>query len=288
MDDRSAIRHPILRWLVYGHVWLAFAVAAQVWWTGLFLTEAPELWRWGVAAALGTFAAYGFMRWARTSHLPASEHLAWFGERRGWMLGLTVVCILVAVVLCWPPRWAVLRWLLPAAALAVLYVSPFNGRDGLTIGLRRIPGLKVIFVGVVWALVVVAVPMEYDLVVRAPIDTLMMVCMRFPLFVGLTIAFDLRDLPYDPPVLRTLPQVMGRRGAKAIAAALLAFSALLEHVFLRGLDHDAAAWIVLLPYAVAIGLVTFASPKRGPLYYGIAIDGIMILIPLCVWSGMHL
>ena len=112
-----------------------------------------------------------------------------------------------------------------------------------------------------------------------------MVCMRMPLFMALAIPFDVRDLPFDPPALRTLPQVMGARGGKTVALLLLVCSALFEQVFLRKLGYAASAWIVLIAYAIAALLIAFAAPKRGPLYFNIAIDGMMILIPVCVWIG---
>ncbi len=287
MDGSHTIRNPILQWLVYGHVWLAICVAAQIWWTGLFIAEAPDLWRYNIAAALGTLAAYGLMRWVRSREpkLRASTHLSWFSERYGLMLGICVICCVVAAVLCWPPRWSILRWLLPAGVLAFLYVSPFTASDGLTIGLRRLPMLKVFLIAIVWALAVVAVPLEYDLEGHSVAGIVMMVCMRIPLFMALAIPFDVRDLPCDPPALRTLPQMMGARGAKAIALLLLLCSALFEHIFLRSLGYSASAWIILLAYAIAALLIIYAAPGRGPFYFNIALDGMMVLIPLCVWIG---
>ena len=298
MDDRTAartmdgpnnIRNPILQWLVYGHVWLALCVAAQVAWIGLFMAEAPDLWRYNIAAALGTIAAYGLMRWVRSREpkLRASEHLSWFSERHSLTLIIAVVCCVAAAALCWPPRWSVHRWLLAAGVMAFLYVSPFTAKDGLTIGLRRVPMLKILLIAMAWALAVVAVPMEYDLAGHPPSRIVAMMCMRIPLFMALAIAFDVRDLPYDPPVLRTLPQIMGARGAKAVAMLLLLASAFFEHIFLRSLDYVASAWLVLVAYAAAALLVAFAAPKRGPFYFGILLDGMLILIPLCAWIGTH-
>jgi hypothetical protein len=287
MDGSNTIRNPILQWLVYGHLWLALCVTAQIWWTGLFMAEAPDLWRYNIAAALGTIAAYGLMRWVRSREpkLRASVHLSWFSERYSLMLAVCVICCIGAAVLCWPPHWSFFRWLVPAGVLAFLYVSPFTAKDGLTIGLRRVPMLKVFLIAIVWALAVVAVPMEYDTAGHSPINIMGLVCMRMPLFMALAIPFDVRDLPYDPPALRTLPQVMGARGAKAVALLLLSCSALFEQVFLRSLDYRASAWIVLIAYAIAALLIVFAAPKRGPFYFNIAVDGVLVLIPLCVWIG---
>lgn len=287
MNDPLTVRDRVMQWLVYGHVWLALCVAAQVWWTGLFMAEAPELWRYNMAAALGTVAGYGFMRWVRSREpkLRASAHLSWSSERYRLMFGIAVACCLAAAILCWPPRWTIHRWLLLAGMVAFLYVSPFTGKDGLTIGLRRVPGLKVFLIAIVWALVVVAVPMGYDLAGHSPMNIVLMICMRLPLFLALAIAFDVRDLPHDPAVLRTLPQLMGPGGAKALALVLLTGSALFEHVFLRSLHYQLSAWLVLVPYAITTVLIALANASRSTCYFDIALDGMLILIPVSVWIG---
>ncbi|MBL7986058.1 MAG: hypothetical protein JNM91_13720, partial [Flavobacteriales bacterium] len=58
-----------------------------------------------------------------------------------------------------------------------------------------------------------------------------------------------------------------------------------EVVFLRGLGYAAGGWIVLFGYGVAAILIARAKPVRDPIYYALHVDGVMILIPLCVWIG---
>lgn len=288
MDNADGIRNPVVQWLVYGHVWLGLCVAAQIGWTGLYLRDAPDLWRYMVAAAVGTIAIYGLMRWVRAGRprVRSSAHLAWTLAHRRTLLVISVAGLALATALCWPPRWLLLRWLLPAGLLAFLYVSPFTARDGLTIGLRRVPLIKIILIALAWTLAVVAAPMEFDASEHPALNTLFLMCMRMPLFMGLSIAFDIRDARLDPPVLRTVPQLLGVRGARVLAVLLLLYSAGLEHVSLHGLRYEVASWSVLVGYAYAIVLLLVASPDRREPFYGIGVDGAMVLIPLCVWLGM--
>ena len=283
-----ALHNPVLQWLVYGHLWLALGIAAQVWWIGQFMADAPELWNYALAAGCGTIAAYNLMRWVRSRdpHLIASEHLLWVRERRTTVLALSAVCCLVAVVLCWPPQWLIIRWLVPAGIVAFLYVSPFSAKDGQAIGLRQVPGLKVLLIAFVCVTITVAVPMAYDGVGHSTSEIVLMMCMRLPLFMAITIAFDIRDTAFDPPSLRTIPQVMGVRGAKAFAILLLLCSALFEHVFLRGLGYTTSAWAVLIGYSTAVLLIAFAKPHSGPLYYGLLLDGVLVLLPVCGWVDL--
>lgn len=282
------IRHPLLRWLIYGHLWLALAVAAQTLWTGFFLHEGTPVARYALAAALGAYTAYGVMRLARARG-PEHErypNLLWYARHRTLLTVLVGTAGVAAFVLLWPLWPVAWPWLLPAIVLAFFYVTPFTTAKGVGIGLRSIPFFKAFLIAVLWAVVTVAVPMCLDPAGYSHVTIAMKACQRVPLILALAIAFDIRDLADDEPSLRTVPLVFGVRGAKAIALVLLAFSALFEVISLRVLDHLTASWTVLIGYVYGAVLVVRARPVRDPIYYAFFVDGTMVLIPLCVWVGM--
>lgn len=283
----GTIRHPLLQWFIYGHVWLALAVVAQIQWTGLFLHDAPDLWRYTIAAALGTFAGYATMRLARVRgpEVERYPNLAWYRSNRKPILVLVGLAAVAAFVMIWP-LWGVLwRWLLPVMALAFFYVTPFTAASGLGLGLRSIPYLKVLLIPVLWVIVVAAIPMLLDSSAPPLSAIIAFACMRIPLILALAIAFDIRDSATDDTALRTVPLVFGLRGAKSIALFLLVCSALFEVIFLSGLGYVVASWTILVGYMVAGWLIVRAKPVRDPVYYALYVDGVMILIPLCVWAG---
>lgn len=281
------LRHPVLQWLLYGHLWLACAVAAQIAWTGLFLSDAPLLGRYALAAALGTFAGYGTMRLAR-SRGPERTHypdLVWYHARRRSITVLVAVATITAFILLrpvWPVAW---RWLVPVLVLTFFYVTPFTSAGGRGIGLRSIPLMKALLISLIWVVVTVAVPMRLDSVGRSTFTLIAYACMRLPLVLALCILFDIRDLANDEPALRTWPQVLGVRGAKTVAALLLLCSLGFETLFLRGLEQATAAWLLLIGYAYALVLVFRARPERDSIYYALLVDGMLVLLPLLVWLG---
>ena len=204
------------------------------------------------------------------------------------MMVLVVVAVIAAFVLMWP-LWGILwKWLLPVMVLAFFYVTPFTASSGRSVGLRSIPFLKVLLIPVLWVIVAAALPMRLD-ISGPPISAIIaFACMRIPLILALAIAFDIRDSATDDPALRTVPLVFGLRGAKSIALFLLICSALFEVIFLRGLGYMAAGWTILFGYVLAAFLIVRAKPVRDPIYYALYVDGVMILIPLCVWIGTML
>lgn len=283
----GAVRHPVLRWLIYGHLWVALAVAAQVWWTSLFLQDGAGARRFALAAFLGAFAGYGITRLSRSAapEVAAYANLEWYRDHRLLMHVLVALAGGAAFLLLWPLWPSIWRLMLPAVLLTFLYITPFTSARGRSIGLRTVPFLKAVLIAVVWALVVVAIPMRLDTAEHAPFTILAFTCMRVPLVLALAIVFDIRDQATDPPAMRTVPLVLGVNGAKAIALLLLLCSAGFEVLFLRGHGHAIAAWTILVGYAFAAVLTVRARPVRDPIYYALLVDGALIAIPVCGWAG---
>lgn len=285
---KGEVRHPVLRWLIFGHLWVATAVAAQILWTAMFLHEGGMARRYALAAFLGAFAAYGVTRLARTGGPEAMEYenLKWYQANKWTMFVLVGMAGAAAFVLMWP-LWPIMwRMMIPAVVLTFFYVTPFTSSKGRGIGLRTVPFLKAVLIAVIWAIVAVAIPLRLDPEHHSLSTIIALSCMRVPLILALAILFDIRDQPSDDPALRTVPIVFGTNGAKAIALFFLLCSAAFEVLFLRGLGYITASWTILAGYAFGAILTMRAKPQRDPVYYGILVDGVMIAIPLCVWVGV--
>src|SRR5680860_626636 len=102
-------------------------------------------------------------------------------------------------------------------ALTGLYAIPVLPH---TKNLRSLGGLKIFVVAVVWAGATVILPViaaEESISWDVRVETLQ----RFLLVLILLVPFEIRDLAYDSPELRTLPQRFGISGAKIIGACTL-------------------------------------------------------------------
>jgi hypothetical protein len=138
----QGIRNPVLRILVYGHVWLACGAAAQAWWMAELL-DLDQRWPVAVFAACATFGSYSFMRLVRGGEAGMLEvpQLAWVRQHRMMLLPSAAASLLIAasIMLLERERFGPWAWLF--AALAAFYVVPLRGR-GRVFGLRWVPGLK--------------------------------------------------------------------------------------------------------------------------------------------------
>jgi hypothetical protein len=291
----QGIRNPVLRILVYGHVWLALGAAAQTAWMqellGLSGIKAPVL------AFCGTIVGYTFMRWARMDRpeLGSAPHLTWFRMYRGPLLYFALFCCGCGTALGLAHAHALFRMLWPAALVTLFYVVPPSLVGGRTIGLRRVPVLKALFIAAAWALVTVGLPLALNGSDLGADRAGWLFAMQFAFFLALAIGFDLRDSALDPRDLRTIPQLLGPAVAKVVAVALLLYpmSVFLLMAYLsRALDEPGVtptfAWEELLAAAghlVTAVVIVRSRPQRGPLYYDLLVDGMLLLVPLLWWLG---
>ncbi|AZQ59028.1 hypothetical protein EJ994_09485 [Maribacter sp. MJ134] len=85
--------------------------------------------------------------------------------------------------------------------------------------LRSLGGLKIFVVAVVWAMATVLLP-YFSVNEGVSWDAIVETVQRFLLVLILLIPFEIRDLKYDSPTLKTLPQRYGVANTKIIGAFL--------------------------------------------------------------------
>lgn len=293
----DAIKSPALRALVYGHLWLALGAFAQVWWVGeRFLVKADL--RLAMLAGFATIAAYGSMRLVRMTDpaVQGSPMVQWFRANTPLMVGAALVCAALATWLAWPSRSTVLHALWKPGLLAALYLLPVPLKRGRSIGLRNVPFLKAFVIATVWASVTTVLPGLTSSIdgEQAQDGLWWMFAVQFCFFLALAITFDVRDMPYDPPGLRTVPQVLGVRGAKFLAVLLLlpmCFLLILMSWVDLGLSRgegsgmDLAYALPLLGVIVLGIAIVLAESDRPWWYFPVLLDGALLFIPLLSWVG---
>ena len=100
-------------------------------------------------------------------------------------------------------------------------------------------------------------------------------------FIAVAIPFDIRDLKYDSPRQRTIPQVVGVRKAKLIAAILLVL-ALVGIGFIS--NNFSLKPAVVFAILIQILLITFLPEKQQNLYCSILIDGAIALLGISFFA----
>ncbi len=167
---------------------------------------------------------------------------------------------LIALILftALPPKlWSLMGLLL---ILVLAYVLPVFPRDK---NLRSLGIAKVILVALIWTGVTTIMPV-YSLSYGIHWDLLIVSLQRFLLVIALIIPFEIRDMHYDPPGIRTLPRRIGVRKTKYLGILLAILMFVL--VFLRDEIHEYEIGTRFL-FMIVVSAVILKTPAYPSRYY---------------------
>jgi hypothetical protein len=95
--------------------------------------------------------------------------------------------------------------------------------------------------------------------------------------VAATIPFDVRDLLYDQPSQRTIPQLAGVNGSKWIGVSLLLMSTYLLFFWAPAIIKNPLTYLAYIGMGV---LILFSNKRRKEMYFSGLIDGWIIIFGL--------
>ncbi|MDH4472009.1 MAG: hypothetical protein QE487_05335 [Fluviicola sp.] len=267
---KQAIDHTI-RFLLFSNCWVALSVGMLV--TGVtHYHDIHSSFYWGLFAFSGTFVTYNFHRLVRNKTFEnaqiSTERTRWLDEHRTFIVIAVGVLGILATSLffLFPIKYSTL-WVLLIAGFIVLGYAlriPLIGKS-----LREISALKNSWITSVWILMLYFPLLQYNIDIRYA-D---LVIIGLFTFIQI-IPFDIRDLSYDSPGMKTVPQLFGTRGSRIIATVviILLFAAL---VYLHSVHY---MQFVILLFALW-GLWWKQTPER-LLLLELIWDGTLILIGL--------
>ncbi|MEO1010603.1 MAG: hypothetical protein AAFX53_04805 [Bacteroidota bacterium] len=198
------------------NIHVALSVVALLWITSFYL-DIPMNAKLNCFVFFATVSAYFFIRYVSTRfkyYLPLQHN-------HRCLLIFAVICsgagLWCSLSLYWSPSlFLVLALLFLFTAAYVLPVLPSNGN------LRDFGLLKIILVALVWAGVTVILP-----IINAQLDFSwdmgIEVLQRFILIVVLMLPFEVRDMKYDPPGLKTFPRRFGLGKTRMFGLGFVAF-----------------------------------------------------------------
>lgn len=145
-----------------------------------------------------------------------------------------------------------LKWFI-IVVLGLLYNSFF-----LDIYIRKIPLLKVFYVGLVWALV--------NCWLTLPEFSLPIFLISFFFITALVLPFDIRDMKSD--TVQTFPKLIGVQNTKYIAYLLVFISLLISAIYLKPIFGTA----FFLSGIITFILIYFSENKRDDAYFSFGIE----------------
>lgn len=274
--------------LLWSNSVVALAASACVM-TSLLLGQVGS-WKWqealfacGVGSA--TWVAYTWQRHVKSTRpgglRPA--HLEWHRRHTASLRGIALVLLALSVLpliqsaLAFPVQGGSTPWimgglLVTCTAITALYAG-LPGERGMRHALRRIPGVKMIWIAGAWATITALWPVWWASG-EAPAlhpDAFLLWGERFLVIAALTLPFDLRDRNWDPAGMRTWPQVLGPKGTRILAFGFIILAGVMRLHLIpgHGLEPLGALW--------AMGPAVLMAREDRPMgYYGI-LDSLLVL-----------
>lgn len=259
---------PVLRWLVYSNVWVALSASSLIalveWDRYQGISDKPLL------VFFGTLSAYLLIRMLRFEQINVqqkNDFKQWHEKHSKYLLGFLGVSSVLSGWIFMEFPWEERLFLLACSIPTALYALPWMKNKGL----RNFPGLKLVLIAGVWALL-----LAYWPVMNSPGNHRPMISAVFLFAVAITIPFDIRDMHTDAPSMRTLPQIMGAKGARVLALffALVAIPLLFVY-------SEQLAFSYLMMCALGVPLLATSSSKRSFWFFAFGIESLPIVWGLC-------
>lgn len=203
-----------------------------------------------------------------------------------------IICALIGAYLLLFETLQAYVVLLISGLLSLFYVLPFYHKKSL----RWMSIIKVVTVVVVWWLVIMVLPVYsvYSEIMNLNIASLnamgqinwtayLIKSIELFLFVfSLLIPFEIRDLKYDAPSLKTIPQLIGIRKTKYLGIVLLLVAFLLHHFYFVHYNFP-YYFIPLLIYVITAIAIWFSDKFKADYYVSFFVEAIPVLWLALYW-----
>lgn len=226
------------------------------------------------ALFFGTIVEYGFIKYASL----AKHYLFLKQQYLRWIQLFNFTCAVIAMYFVSELN---MKTVIAAAVLvlvAFLYVVP-----SLTTkkNLRNLKGIKAFVVSLTWSVSTVLLPLlNSDILITS--EVFIDLVQRFLFVLALMIPFEIRDLKFDEPNLRTIPQVIGVGGSRLLGVVLLVF-----FVLFGFLQTNINATSLYVEWGIAFLLLIallFTRADQSKYYASFFVEGISIVW----WIGLLL
>jgi len=214
-----------------------------------------------------TILSYNFIKYYQTNELNLKK---WFKTQKQNLTLINIVSLGFIIYLVPKIKLEALIVLFPFFLATIFYVVPIGHNKS---NLRNIATLKLFLIAISWTGVTVIFPLiNYETPFSK--DILIEIVQIFLFIVGITIPFDIRDLQYDNPKMRTLPQVIGLKKAKLTGLFALFIFFILE--FTIGNTPESDILIKLIITGISMGFLLLSNDNQPKFYSSFWIESIPV------------
>ncbi len=233
-----------------------------------------EFW-YGVFIFSSTLLTYNFQRFIKSNQIiqNPTNHILWVKTHKKNLYFIFYSCsILCLVSFLKVYNWGFTSGFILSISLLISFLYVFKIKRK---SLRDIPHLKIHLIAIIWVVAIGGFELLNEK--NFTIEKWGFVLAHYFYIVAVTIPFDIRDLKYDNPSQRTIPQVFGIKKAKIISVLFLIIYFLIAINQQENLLKNSLFILVLL---YTIILIITSSKNRNEFHYSGQIEGSILFLGL--------
>lgn len=217
---------------------------------------------------LSTLVSYNFIRYYQKDELNKLVSNFIKKNEKG-LIVLSMIGLVLLVKLVFKLKFNDFLILIPFVLATAFYIIPFSKSR---MNLRSVSSLKLFLISFSWAGTTVLLPLIHH-EINFSFNSWLLFIQRFLLVIALTIPFDLRDVNYDKPEIKTLPQSIGIGKSKILGTFALVLFFILE-IFREADRNDLL--ITLIISILSFLFLIFAKSDQKKYYSSFWVESIPI------------
>ena len=258
--------------ILYSNIFISLCASAAAYQT--YLVSGETNWTYVAFVFCSTFVFYNGQRIFLSKNYNtenSSERHKWILKNKKLLIVLCAVALLASIPLI--INWS-LKLIFIFGAFSIIASFYFLPK----INLRAIPGVKAIYISLLWVFSTVVFPImlvkQHETITSIFSSFyLFIILQRFFFILPLCIAFNIRDISVDKKTgVKTFPVIFGETKTKIICFILL----FLFCGFVPYPGSPTGVTLIVSAIATAV-LILFASEKRREYYYSFLLDGAILL-----------
>jgi len=200
-----------------------------------------------------------------------TSHMVWVNKNRNYLLTTLIVSAIISTfifVKLYNGNLLSGGILILSALISLFYIKNIG-----KFNLRSVPQLKIHLIALIWVIATAYFPLINESKFHS--NVWLYGSIQYIYIIAITIPFDIRDLKYDEPKYKTIPQLLGFKKAKQLSILLMALYFVFSIAIKPALQSNAFFYIAITYTIVLLFLVT---EKRNDFYYSGWIEASIIIV----------
>ena len=235
----------------------------------------PNPYWYGLFVFSSTLLTYNIQRFIKSTQTVTHQtnHILWIlsNKKEFYFIGLvSISLVFYSFIQLFHWNFTSLLILFISLIISILYVYKIKSKS-----LRDTPYLKIHLIAFIWVVALGIFELINEQIFE--FEEWMFVLIHYFYVLAVTIPFDIRDLKYDDPKKRTIPQVLGVKNSKMMSFGLMLLYTFLAIYFQPYLLLNFFFQISIL---ISLSLILGIKTSRNEFYYSGLIEGSILIVGL--------